>query len=264
MAQLQAAAPQSSFQASGGQRTANTPYANIYGTGPLVRSPDTDYWTMREYGVRNDPYNSSSIPNSFLSQVRMQSQLEALANEQTQAIKRAQAPAGGGYPVAMPSGGGIPGAASGGGAVTYMPGGVPAAPGFDQEIAALLKGLIGDYSKGNARAESEAGVRAQAEIEREKNMPILRRAVEGAGTSAGSMQALLAQNFERDIARSAAMAGNDAATKYGTIQASLSSALSNLATGNQSNATDLLRTILTNQSQENVAGKKNPNSGFLL
>ena len=93
-----------------------------------------------------------------------------------------------------------------------------------------LRTMMGQYSKQSAMADASAIMEQRAALEREKQMPAIQRAVEGAGTSASSMQALLSQKLASDIARDSAAAGAEQVKSYGNIQTNLSGIMGQLIT----------------------------------
>ncbi len=92
-----------------------------------------------------------------------------------------------------------------------------------------IQSLLGGYSKGAAFSDASAIVNREATKQARKNAPVLQRAAEGAGTSAGSMQGLMANQFAVDTAEAAGALGAQQAVQYGNISANLSSALASLA-----------------------------------
>lgn len=121
-----------------------------------------------------------------------------------------------------------------------------------QDTLNRIKEILPQFSKQSAMEDARALIESQAIAEREKNMPALQRAVEGAGTSASSMQALLSQKFITDTARAAQAAGAEQAKAYGGITSSLSGALASLvASGDPQQK--LLADILQTQMQSETA-----------
>ena len=100
--------------------------------------------------------------------------------------------------------------------------------GKKDEAMTLTKEALGNYTKSKAFQDAVDLMAAQLGDSLEANKPAIQRAVEGAGTSAGSMQALLSQNLVTDSAQKAGAMGAEQAKAYGQITASL------LATLNQS------------------------------
>lgn len=94
-----------------------------------------------------------------------------------------------------------------------------------QQTQDLIAALMGQYSKGSAMEDAKGLMALNVQKAMEQNMPAIQRAIEGSGTSASSMQALLAQNLARDSALSASALGAEQAKSYGQIQASLGSTM---------------------------------------
>lgn len=95
-----------------------------------------------------------------------------------------------------------------------------------------ITGLLADYSKKAAYVDSAAAQAQNLGAAMEANKPAIQRAMEGAGTSAGSMQALLSQQLSDKASLSASALGADQAKAYGQISAQL------MNTQVQSNAQD--------------------------
>lgn len=121
-----------------------------------------------------------------------------------------------------------------------------------QDIINRISEILPQFSKQAAMTDAKSLIESQAIAEREKNMPALQRAVEGAGTSASSMQALLSQKFITDTARAAQAAGAEQARAYGGITSSLSGALASLAASGDPQQ-KLLADILQTQMQGETA-----------
>lgn len=99
------------------------------------------------------------------------------------------------------------------------------APGYStrqrESVMPLLQNLLQDYSKQNAFGDAQGLMALTLQKAMEQNMPAISRAIEGAGTSAGSMQALLAGNAARDASLAASALGAEQAKSYGNISANL-------------------------------------------
>lgn len=99
------------------------------------------------------------------------------------------------------------------------------APGYStgrrESLYPMLEGLLSDYNKQNAFGDAQGLMALTLQKAMEQNMPAISRAIEGAGTSAGSMQALLANNASRDAALAASALGAEQAKSYGNISANL-------------------------------------------
>lgn len=99
------------------------------------------------------------------------------------------------------------------------------APGYStgqrESVYPMLQGLLQDYSKQNAFGDAQGLMALTLQKAMEQNMPAISRAIEGAGTSAGSMQALLAGNAARDASLAASALGAEQAKSYGNISSNL-------------------------------------------
>ena len=110
--------------------------------------------------------------------------------------------------------------------------------GADANKAAIDR-LLADYTKGGAFADSQALMASQQRKAIEKAMPSIVSAMEGAGTQASSMNALMQQQAAERAAESAAALGAEQATKYGDISAKLASILASQLQGQGQMALDL-------------------------
>jgi hypothetical protein len=106
----------------------------------------------------------------------------------------------------------------------------------------LIEGLLNQYTTGAANTEAQGLMALNLQKALDANMPAISRAVEGAGTSGSSMQALLAQNASRDAALGASALGAEQAKAYGGITANLVNSLS----GMTQNVQDPVTTALMN------------------
>lgn len=93
----------------------------------------------------------------------------------------------------------------------------------------LIQGMLGQYSSGQAFTDAQGLMALNLQKAMETNMPQIQRSIEGAGTSAGSMQGLLAQNMARDSSLAASALGGEQAKAYGGITAQLTNQLSGMA-----------------------------------
>ena len=91
---------------------------------------------------------------------------------------------------------------------------------YDTLVPDISKQLS-DYSKQSAFTDAAALMKQNLSASMEANKPAIQRAVEGAGTSAGSMQALLSQQLADKASTSAAALGAEQAKSYGQIAATL-------------------------------------------
>lgn len=115
--------------------------------------------------------------------------------------------------------------------------------GKKNEAMTLTKDALGNYTKSKAFQDAVDLMAAQLGDSLEANKPAIQRAVEGAGTSAGSMQALLSQNLATDSAQKAGALGAEQAKAYGQITASLLSTLNQSANQVDPVVGDLLKAL---------------------
>lgn len=100
----------------------------------------------------------------------------------------------------------------------------------DATLGFLDKSLQ-DYSKQGAFQDAGDLMAQSLRLSQEKNMPAIQRATEGAGTSAGSMQALLSNKFSLEASQAAGALGATQASEYGRIAASMLNTRAGLTTG---------------------------------
>lgn len=103
----------------------------------------------------------------------------------------------------------------------------------------VIQALLGQVSSGQAFEESKGLMALNLQKAMEQNMPSIQRAIEGSGTSAGSMQALLAQKLASESALSASALGAEQAKAYAAQRSSLANTLE-AATRPTNAATDAL------------------------
>lgn len=101
--------------------------------------------------------------------------------------------------------------------------------------------LLADYSKQSAFSDAGALMAQNIGKTMEAQKPAIQKAIEGSGTSAGSMQALLSQKLATESSQAASALGAQQATAYGQISSGLmQTQVQQMAQGNQY-ATDLAR-----------------------
>jgi hypothetical protein len=99
--------------------------------------------------------------------------------------------------------------------------------------------LLADFSKKGAFTDAAALMQQNLNSAMEANKPAIQRAIEGSGTSAGSMQALLSQQLADKASLSAGALGAEQAKAYGQISASLMSGRGQLTTGRDAGISDI-------------------------
>ncbi len=90
-----------------------------------------------------------------------------------------------------------------------------------QQNKAVIEGLMGQYSKGNAFEDAKGLMALNLQNALETGNAAIARSIEGAGTSASSMQGLLTQKLAGDSALQASALGAQQAGQYGQILTNL-------------------------------------------
>lgn len=125
--------------------------------------------------------------------------------------------------------------------------------------------LLGDYTKQAAFQDSADLVQANINKTMEAQKPAIQKAIEGSGTSSGSMQALLSQKLANEASLSAGSLGAQQAVAYGQIASGIAGNRGQLTTGKADNIgaitsiADLLKTQ-TQQSNSSSMSNFNPNT----
>ncbi len=89
----------------------------------------------------------------------------------------------------------------------------------------FVTNLLGLVSPEQAKADAQGLMSLNLQQSMEKQMPALQKAIEGAGTSASSMQALLANRIAQDAALNASALGGEQQKAYAQSRAQLASLL---------------------------------------
>lgn len=118
------------------------------------------------------------------------------------------------------------------------------------------------YSKGQAQADAEGLVSQQQRKALDELIPAINNASRGAGTSQGSMRALLLNQASTQAAEASSAAGLQASVDYGRISAGLSNTLEALTRADNSQAQLLLEAMRIGQANNNSGGSSN--AGDLL
>lgn len=115
--------------------------------------------------------------------------------------------------------------------------------------------LLGDYTKQAAFQDSADLVQASINKSMEAQKPAIQKAIEGSGTSSGSMQALLSQKLSTEASLAAGSLGAQQAVAYGQIASGVAGNRGQLTTGKADNigaitsVADLLKTQTQQSSQ---------------
>ncbi len=105
------------------------------------------------------------------------------------------------------------------------------------------RAIGGDYTKQAAFADAAALMAQNLQQSLEKNMPAISRSIQGAGTSASSMQGLLSQKLATESAQAASALGAEQAKAYGGITAQLQQVLEALTRIDPSIEANLLKAL---------------------
>ena len=106
-----------------------------------------------------------------------------------------------------------------------------------------VRELSRDYSKGAALLDAENAVNQALRKSQEANMPAIVKSIQGAGTSASSMQGLLAQRLATESAQAAGALGAKQAVDYGNISANLAGVLEGLTRVNDVGTDNLIKAL---------------------
>lgn len=123
-----------------------------------------------------------------------------------------------------------------------------------------VEGLLGTFSRDMAFRDSELMMQQNLQKSLESQMPAIMNAIQGAGTSASSMQGLLSQKLATESAQAAGALGAQQATAYGNISSNLANTLEALTrvddkgTDNFLKALELLK-VSTSSSYGNSSGQ---------
>lgn len=110
-------------------------------------------------------------------------------------------------------------------------------------LMSFVEQMLGQYSKQAAFDDAQNLMNLNIQQSMQKNMPAIARSIEGAGTSASSMQGLLSQNLARDTALGAGALGADQAKAYAGASTNLASVLEALSRPDNSIASSLIQAL---------------------
>ena len=138
-----------------------------------------------------------------------------------------------------------------------------------QALISFVEQMLGQYSKQAAFDDASNLMKYNLQQSMEKNMPAIAKAIEGAGTSAASMQGLLAQKLATDSAIRAGALGAEQAKSYASAITSLAGLLEALTRPDNSIVNSLLSalqiakggTVTRNFSQRGTSKQTQSNSG---
>jgi hypothetical protein len=121
------------------------------------------------------------------------------------------------------------------------------------------RGTLGDYTKQSAFTDAAELMAQNLRKSLEANMPAISRSIQGAGTSASSMQGLLSQKLATESAQAASALGAEQAKSYGSISTGLQGVLEALTRIDPSIEANLLKALdLTKVSRQSQSSVTNP------
>jgi hypothetical protein len=106
-----------------------------------------------------------------------------------------------------------------------------------------VRNLLGEFSKQKAFEDAKGLMALNMQNSMQKNMPAIQKSIEGAGTSASSMQSLLSQNLVADSALAASALGAEQAKAYAGTTTNLASLLEALTRSDNSVLTALTNAL---------------------
>jgi hypothetical protein len=110
-------------------------------------------------------------------------------------------------------------------------------------VTELVRNLLGEFSKQKAFEDAKGLMALNMQNSMQKNMPAIQKSIEGAGTSASSMQSLLSQNLVADSALAASALGAEQAKAYAGTTTNLASLLEALTRSDNSVLTALTNAL---------------------
>ena len=111
------------------------------------------------------------------------------------------------------------------------------------------RGTLGDYTKEKAFTDAADLMAQNLRQSLEKNMPAISRSIQGAGTSASSMQGLLSTKLATESAQAAGALGAEQAKSYGNISTGLQGVLEMLTRIDPSIEANLLKALELTKTQ---------------
>jgi hypothetical protein len=129
-----------------------------------------------------------------------------------------------------------------------------------QQSIGMLDSSLQDYSKKNAFQDAVDLMSSNLNKSMEAQKPAIQKAMEGAGTSAGSMQALLSQKLSADASREAGAMGAQQAVAYGQIASNLLNQRGSLTTGVDQSIDPMVKLadlLKVSTSQQQSSGSSN-------
>ena len=120
-----------------------------------------------------------------------------------------------------------------------------------------------DYSKDKAFSDAKDLITQSLQTSMEKQMPAISKSIQGAGTSASSMQGLLSQKLATDASTAAGALGAEQAKAYGGISANLASVLERLTQNDSTTENSLMNALalLRNTTSSSKSESSSVSSG---
>lgn len=112
-----------------------------------------------------------------------------------------------------------------------------------QQALEFVKGLFNTVSTEQALIDAKALMALNLQQSMEKNLPAIQRAIEGAGTSASSMQGVLSQQAARDAALASGALGAQQAQVYAQQRSTLANTLEALTREDSPVTTSLIQAL---------------------
>lgn len=136
-----------------------------------------------------------------------------------------------------------------------------------QETIGMLDSSLQDYSKKGAFQDAVDLMASNLNKSMEAQKPAIQKSVEGAGTSSGSMQALLSQKLSTDASREAGALGAQQAVAYGQIASNLLNQRGSLTTGADQSIDPMIKLadlLKVSSSQQSSSGSSNFDPASML
>lgn len=124
-----------------------------------------------------------------------------------------------------------------------------------------LQTLAQDYTNDAAFSDAADLMALNLQNAMEKQMPAIAKAVQGAGTSSSSMQALMSNKIAQDAALASGALGAEQAKAYGNIQASMQGTLENYTRGGDETAQNIIRALGLLNTQSSQSTQQSTSSG---
>lgn len=125
-----------------------------------------------------------------------------------------------------------------------------------------LQALARDYTNEAAFSDAAALMELNLQQSMEKQMPAIAKAVQGAGTSASSMQALMSNKIAQDAALGAGALGAEQAKAYAAALANMQGTIENYTRGGDEMAQHLVNALGLLRTQTSQSTQQSSSSGY--